>query len=353
MQQHPLPSADEMYSAFMRRDATYDGIFFTGVRSTGIFCLPSCPARKPLRRNVVFFPTARQAMFDGFRPCRRCRPTRRPGEAPPEVLSLVDELTENPGTRIRDFDLRRRGIDPVRIRRWFKRHHDMTFHAYQRALRLGPALQEIAKGRSVTESAFESGYESLSGFEDAVKRLTGDVPTAAQGATLISLLRIDTPLGPMIGGTTEDAVCLLEFTDRRMLETQLKRLRKHFSARFLPGMNSVGQRLKEELDRYFDGTLRNFSIPLTLPGSPFQKRVWEALQEVPYGETRSYGAQAKAMGQPQAVRAVARANGENRIAIIVPCHRIIGSDGSLTGYGGGVWRKQWLLEHEREHGQSG
>ena len=339
-----------MYDAFLERDASYDGIFFTGVLTTGIFCRPSCPARKPKRENVVFFRTAREAMFDGFRPCLRCRPTHHPAETPTDVARLLEELTSNPARRIRDRDLRARGLDPVQIRRWFNRHHDMTFHAYQRALRLGPALREIAEGRSVTESAFDSGYESLSGFEEAVRRLTGDAPRASRDGTVVSLLRIDTPLGPMIGGTTADAVCLLEFTDRRMLETQLKRLGRHVKATFVPGITEVGQLLREEMQLYFEGSLRRFTVPLTTPGTPFQVRVWSALQEVPYGETRSYAAQARAMGSPAAVRAVARANGENRIAIIIPCHRIIGSDGSLTGYGGGVWRKQWLLEHEREGG---
>jgi len=153
----------------------------------------------------------------------------------------------------------------------------------------------------------------------------------------------------MLAGTTADAVCLLEFTDRRMLETQLKRLRKHFKAAFIPGVTEVGRALEDELSRYFAGELREFTVPLTTPGTPFQEKVWSALRDVPYGQTRSYAAQARAIGNPEAVRAVARANGDNRIAIIIPCHRIIGSDGSLTGYGGGVWRKQWLLEHELDH----
>lgn len=349
MQHKELPPPNEMLDAFMRRDASYDGIFFTGVRTTGIFCLPSCPARKPQRQNVVFFRSVREALFDGFRPCKRCRPTRRPGETPVEVAALLEELAEDPGRRLRDHDLRERGLDPVRIRRWFKRNHQMTFQAYQRALRLGPALREIADGRSVTEAAFESGYESLSGFDEAVRRITGDAPSATRGSMVVSLMRIDTPLGPMLGGTTEEAVCLLEFTDRRMLETQLKRLRRHFKANFLPGINPIGRRLKEELEAYFAGDLRRFEVAVTMPGTPFQQQVWEALLTVPYGETRSYAQQAAAIGNPAAVRAVARANGENRIAIIIPCHRIIGSDGSLTGYGGGVWRKQWLLEHELEY----
>ena len=349
MQHRILPDKEEMYQAFVRRDASYDGIFFTGVRTTGIFCLPSCPARKPRAENVAYFSSAREAMFDGYRPCKRCRPTERPHQTPEEVRALLAEITTHPHRRLRDHDLRQRGVDPVRIRRWFKTNHDMTFHAYQRALRLGPSLRAIAEGKRITESAFESGYESLSGFDEAVRKLIGDAPSKARDTSVIELLRIDTPLGPMLAGTTEDKVCLLEFTDRRMLETQLKRLRKYFNARMLPGLSPTGTALREELDAYFHGDLKAFSVPLDLRGTPFQLRVWKALQEVPYAETRSYAAQARSIEAPAAVRAVARANGDNRIAIIVPCHRIVGSDGSLTGYGGGVWRKQWLLEHEREH----
>jgi AraC family transcriptional regulator of adaptative response/methylated-DNA-[protein]-cysteine methyltransferase len=151
----------------------------------------------------------------------------------------------------------------------------------------------------------------------------------------------------MLAAASERALCLLEFLDRRMLETQLRRLKMAFDAPIVPGMNAILEQTKTELDEYFAGERREFTVPLDVAGSTFHEGVWRELLTIPYGETRSYGEQSRRMGRPDAVRAVARANGDNRIAIIIPCHRVIGSDGKLTGYGGGLWRKRWLLDHEQ------
>jgi AraC family transcriptional regulator of adaptative response/methylated-DNA-[protein]-cysteine methyltransferase len=159
----------------------------------------------------------------------------------------------------------------------------------------------------------------------------------------------------MIAGATEDALFLLEFADRRMLETEIEQVRSRTGRLAMPGVNNIIRRIGEELEAYFAGELRDFTVPLAMPGSDFQRAVWEELRRIPYGETRSYGEQARRLGQPpEAVRAVARANGDNRIAIVIPCHRVIGADGRLTGYGGGLWRKRRLLDLEREvaHGSA-
>jgi len=150
----------------------------------------------------------------------------------------------------------------------------------------------------------------------------------------------------MLAGATAQGICLLEFVDRRMLETQVERLNKALQAEFVPGFNPHLDSLNIQLAEYFRGERREFELPLVLSGSAFQRQVWEGLQTIPYGSTRSYKEQAALIGRPEAVRAVARANGDNRIAILIPCHRVIGSDGSLTGYGGGLWRKQYLLDLE-------
>jgi AraC family transcriptional regulator of adaptative response/methylated-DNA-[protein]-cysteine methyltransferase len=150
----------------------------------------------------------------------------------------------------------------------------------------------------------------------------------------------------MLAAATDSALCLLEFTDRRMLETQLALVGSRLSAAVVPGSNPVLEQTRSELDEYFRGVRKRFEVPLRMIGSDFQVHAWEALREIPFGETRSYRQQAEAVGRPTAVRAIGRANGENRIAIVVPCHRVVGADGSLTGYGGGLWRKKWLLEHE-------
>lgn len=336
-----------MYRAVLERDTRYEGIFVLGVRTTGIFCRPGCPARTPLRRNVEFFPTPREALAHGYRPCLRCRPMAPRGETPAGVKALLEALDRDPALRLRDRDLRARGLDPVAVRRWFHRHHGMTFHAYQRARRLAVALDHLSRGAPVTHAAFDSGYDSVSGFQDAIKNLTGRSPARSRDATMVHLSQVTTPLGPMLLGATQEAVCLLEFTDRRMMETQLKRLERRLACVFVPGGNAVSRGLEEELAHYFAGGLQVFTTPLLTPGTPFQQAVWSGLRDIPYGETRSYGEQARALGSPAAVRAVARANGDNRIAIVIPCHRVVGSDGSLTGYGGGLERKRFLLELER------
>ena len=348
MNMQPMPSADEMYTALLARDASYDGIFFVGVRSTGIFCRPVCPARKPKRRNVDFYATARDALAHGFRPCKRCRPLQPNGETPEAIRRLLDEIETDPSRRLRDGDLRERGLEPATLRRWFKRHHDMTFHAYQRARRMANALGALAQGSAVTETAFDSGFDSMSGFQQALRRITGRSATASRDVLVVRLTRVLTPLGPMLMGTSDAAVLLLEFTDRRMLATQLQRLARRLGCVFVPGTTPVGRQMEEELGAYFAGTLRSFSTPLQPAGTEFQQRVWQVLRSIPYAQTRTYGEQARLLGQPSAVRAVARANGDNPIAIVVPCHRVIGADGKLTGYGGGLWRKRWLLHHERQ-----
>ncbi|HUG39421.1 MAG TPA: trifunctional transcriptional activator/DNA repair protein Ada/methylated-DNA--[protein]-cysteine S-methyltransferase [Longimicrobiales bacterium] len=348
-----LPSGSEMWRAFTARDGAYDGVFFTGVRSTGIFCRPTCPARKPLRENVEFFGTAADALFAGYRPCKRCRPLEPRGEAPAWLSGVLERIEREPARRVRDGDLRDAGLDPARVRRWFKAHHGMTFQAYQRARRLGRALGQLSLGDDIVQTAYRNGFESLSGFNDAIRRLAGESPGRVRETTVVHLTRIPTPLGPMLAGATDDALCLLEFAERRMLETQLRRVRRQLGAVLVPGETEITRRTAEELERYFAGTLRDFDLPLATAGTAFQEDVWAELRTIPYGETRSYGEQARRIGRAGAVRAVARANGDNRIAIIIPCHRVIGADGKLTGYGGGLWRKKRLLELERGEAQLG
>ncbi|MHB1680365.1 MAG: methylated-DNA--[protein]-cysteine S-methyltransferase [bacterium] len=164
---------------------------------------------------------------------------------------------------------------------------------------------------------------------------------------IIYITRILTPLGHMFAGATNDGICLLEFTDRRMLETQINRLTKLLNAEFIPCENKYFQELDAQLKEYFSGKRKKFTIPIVLSGSDFQVGAWKVLQEIPYGETRTYQEQAIAMNNAKAVRAVATANGDNRISIIIPCHRVIAKDGKLAGYGGGLWRKQYLLNLEK------
>jgi AraC family transcriptional regulator of adaptative response/methylated-DNA-[protein]-cysteine methyltransferase len=349
METMTLPSREEMVAAVMSRDTGYDGVFVTGVRTTGIFCRPSCPARKPFPEHMVFYPNAREALIGGFRPCLRCRPLEAAGETPEWLRPLLAEVEEEPTRRWRDQDLRRLQLNPDRVRRWFLARHAMTFQAYTRARRLGLALGRIREGEPVTTSALDHGYDSLSGFNDAFRRLFGSAPTRRGDLQPLAVRRLATPLGAMLAAGGDEGLSLLEFADRRMLETQITRLRSRLRVALVPGNHAVLDQVGRELSEYFAGTRRSFTVPLADPGTEFQRAVWARLREIPYGVTASYAEIARDLGRASSVRAVARANGDNRLAILIPCHRVIGSDGQLAGYGGGLWRKQRLLELERRN----
>lgn len=337
-----------MYQALVDKDSAYEGIFFAAVKTTGIFCRPTCTARKPKRENVTFFKTTKEAMLAGYRPCKVCHPLEKLGETPAYIQNLMEEFSHQPSLKLKEYDLRQRGIEPATIRRWFLKHHGITFHTYQRVLRINSAFKKIQNGASVTGAAFESGYESLSGFNDSFKSIFGASPSNSREKQVIDLTRLETPLGTMIACGTKSGICLLEFSERKMLETEFQQLAKKLNATIIQGENPHFDQLRTELAEYFEGKRKSFSVPLLTPGTDFQQRVWKELQQIPYAETRSYKQQAVALGKPDAVRAVANANGMNRIAIIIPCHRVVGSDGNLTGYAGGLYRKKWLLDFEKE-----
>jgi AraC family transcriptional regulator of adaptative response/methylated-DNA-[protein]-cysteine methyltransferase len=342
-----LPARRELLRAFNRRDESYEGVFVTAVRTTGIFCRPTCPARRPKPENVEFFATSRDALGAGYRPCKRCTPLSPAGHAPAWLAPLLDAVEREPTRRWRDGDLRRLGLSPSRIARWFKSHHGVTFHAYSRLRRLGGALGHIKKGETVTIAAGEAGYESLSAFNEAFLKFAGESPTRAGGRTVVHVTRIESPVGQLLLGATDTKLVLLEFVDRRLLPAQIARVARALQCVFAPGETPLLRKVRAQLDEYFSGRRRDFDLPLAMTGTPFQVSVWEALLEIPSGATRSYKEVAEAIGRPEAVRAVARANGDNRMAIVIPCHRVIGADGKLVGYGGGLWRKQRLLDLER------
>jgi AraC family transcriptional regulator of adaptative response/methylated-DNA-[protein]-cysteine methyltransferase len=341
-----LPPRSEMERAFLASDANYNGLFFTAVRTTGIFCLPACPARKPLPKNVEFFATVKDAVFAGYRPCKRCRPTE--SSAPDWVRSLLETVDQNGGARIRESSLREMGLEAARVRRYFLREFGMTFQAYCRARRLGQAFVSIRDGAPIDDAVFDSGFDSHSGFRTAFARLFGKPPGQIENGDCIRLAWIETPLGPMVGGASSEGICLLEFSDRRMLEAQFDRIRRRFAIPIVPGDSDLLQQLRAELAQYFAGDRRDFTLPLIYPGTEFEQRVWSELLAIPCGETRSYQDIARTLGQPGASRAVGRANGMNRIAILIPCHRVVNQNGELGGYGGGLWRKRILLELEKE-----
>jgi len=341
-----LPSIREMERAMNARDSSYDGVFYLAVRTTGIFCRPSCPARKPKIENVEFFARTEDAVFAGYRPCKRCRPLHVSGTPPEWIERLLERVDTNPGERIPDAEVRAMGIEPARVRRYFQEHFGMTFQAYCRGRRLGGALASIRDGGRIDDAVFDHGFESHSGFRDAFVRLFGATPGRSNASRCIRVSLEETRLGPMIYGVTDDAVCLVEFASRRMLERQIETLRRRFSAAVVPGESDLLAALRTQMLEYLAGERKRFDLPLSAPGSEFQERVWRALREIPYGETWSYEMLAKRVGTPGAVRAVGTANGANRIAIVIPCHRVVRKNGETGGYGGGRWRKVALLDLE-------
>ena len=333
-----------MYRAVAESDGAFDGVFLVAVKTTKIFCRPSCPARTPLMKNVEFFAEPREAVYAGYRPCKRCKPLEGAKETPAWVTKALALATGD--ERLTEYGLRKQGIPPERLRRWFQRHHGMTFHSYQRGLRLGKAMQEIKNGKSVTEASAFSGWDSPSGFRDAFQKAFGVSPSKAGGPHFL-VGRIETPLGAMLVVSDDDRLYLLEFSDRRMIATQMQVLQKRYGCSLSPGTTKVAEETERQLNEYFAGTRQQFDLPVDAKGTDFQQAVWKRLQEIPYGKTMSYGDLASELGAENAQRAVGKANGDNRIAIVVPCHRVVRSDGTLCGYGGGLWRKQRLLELEQ------
>lgn len=340
-------SRAEMERAWSARDADYDGLFFIAVKTTGIFCRPSCPSQ-PKRQNVEFFQKAGQAVAAGYRPCKRCRPELVTGAPPPWIAGVMERVLAEPGLRIKAADLRAMGISPERIRRWFQAHYGMTFAAWCRGIRLSQAFTQIRSGKPLDDVILGNGFESHSGFREAFARAFDRPPgRSRQGRCLVAEL-LETPLGPMLAAASDEGICLLEFADRRGLEASYAGMRTRFALPVVPGRNEKLEQLETELQEYFSGRRTAFDVPVVLRGTPFQEKVWRTLQELPFGKTVSYHEMARRIGRPTAHRAVARANGTNRVCVLVPCHRVIAKDGKLSGYGGGVWRKQALLDHERE-----
>ena len=344
-----LPSTRTMYQALARRDSNYEGVFFTCVKTTGIFCRPTCRAKRPKPENVEFFPTINEALHGGYRPCRLCRPMDSTKPVPPLVEKLRRAVEAAADGRVTDKDLATMGVDPSTARRQFKSYHGLTFHAYQRARRMGLALRDVKAGRPVIDVQLARGYESTSGFREAFTRIFGQPPRQAQAGACLLAQRIETPLGTMLAIADEAGLRLLEFADRRGLERELTMLRRRLKSAIVPGSNATLEKTRVQLGRYFAGESLTFDLPLAPVGSAFQLRVWAELGKISPGRTRSYSGMADKLGVPRARRAIGRANGSNMLALVIPCHRVIRADGTLCGYAGGLWRKQRLLEHERKH----
>ncbi|SDE42465.1 AraC family transcriptional regulator, regulatory protein of adaptative response / methylated-DNA-[protein]-cysteine methyltransferase [Paracoccus isoporae] len=340
-------SEDRLYAALSNRDPAYEGRAFVGVTSTGIFCRLTCPARKPKPQNCRWFTSANAAQAAGFRPCKRCHPAGATAEGDADVTRLRAAIEADPARRWSEADVAEMGMDPSTIRRAFRRHFGMTFLQMAREARLREGARRMAGGDAVIEAQLDAGFDSASGFRQAFARLFGHPPAAMRGGGGLVADWIDTPLGGMIAVADDAALHLLEFTDRKALKGQLAKLSKDAGGRIGLGQSEMTRETARQLAGFFAGDRARFDLTLSPHGTTFQRRVWDALIRIPAGETRSYAEVAQAIGQPTATRAVARANATNGIAIVIPCHRVIGADGSLTGYAGGLWRKEKLIAVER------
>lgn len=340
------PSDDLLYDALVARDASYEGFAWAAVKTTGIFCRLTCPARKPKRENTSFFETIAECLEAGFRPCSRCRPMLKLGEADPMVTRLLTALDSEPFRRWSEDDVVSLGIDPSTARRAFKRQFGMSFLEIARLRRMGKAAETLKEGASVLDAQLDAGYESGSGFRSAVTKLFGAAPANLRNKVLLRADWIETPIGPMMAIADQHCLHLLEFAERKALPAEIKKLQKFTGSGIVMGRHPPIDQIEAELKAYFAGEDRGSRRGLPDTDRHFNGRSGRHCGQSRPGCPRPMGRLPR-NSTSSSTRAVAGANGANQIAIVIPCHRLIGADGSLTGYGGGLWRKRWLLEHER------
>lgn len=319
---------DQYYHMLIEKNSHYEGLFYVGVKTTGVFCRPTCPAKKPKKENCQFFDHAQEAVLAGFRPCKRCQPLNTPSTLSPAVKKLVEAIEEDPHRKWTDRDFDQLSMSTNTARRQFKKYFGMTFIEYSRARRLGLAFNHIRNGKPLIETQLETGFDSSNGFRDAFSCFMGVVPKKNASIMLLTMAWIETPLGPMTVIADDEGIYLLEFVDRRGLEKEIEGLRKKLNAAITPGNNLMIDSIRQELKAYFIGDLREFKTPIINSfGTLFQQKVWAELRKIPIGTTISYKELASRVGNPDAFRAVARANGANQLSLIVPCHRVINSNG--------------------------
>ncbi len=333
---------DQAWAAFSRRDRASDGQFVGAVRTTGIYCKPSCPARHPKREHVLFLADGAAARAAGFRACLRCRPDEvaRDGEAVAKAVSIITASDPAPSLSALAAEV---GYAPSHFQRLFTRHVGVSPAAYARGLRAKRAETQLTASNSVTEAIYDAGFAAPSRFyADAAPRL-GMTPSAwrdgGRGETIRFVL-LDTPLGRLLVAATARGLCRLTFD-----EDEAALVSRFPKATIIPDDGSMTA-MVESVGRTLAQPGAAIDLPLDVRGTAFQERVWAELRKIPAGETRSYADIAAAVGAPGATRAVGTANGANPICVLVPCHRVVRSDGSLGGYAGGLDRKRALLAAE-------
>lgn len=346
---------EQYWQAVVERDSSANGTFFVAVRSTGIYCKPLCPSRRPKRENVSFYTSPEEAEQAGYRACKRCRP-RETAQADPQVeiaQRICRYIEQHLEGSISLADLSDQfNISPFHLQRIFKRVMGISPRQYAEAYRLDQFKTQLKERESVTEALYEVGYSSSSRLYERAPGQLGMTPTTYQrgGAGMhISYTIVDSPLGRLLVAATGKGVCSVCIGDADAL------LEKAFQKEY--PMADISHDVDgtplhnwiETLVRHLNGQQPHLDLPLDVQATAFQRRVWQALQAIPYGETRSYSQIARTIGQPTAARAVANACATNPVAIAIPCHRIVREDGNMGGYRWGEARKQQLLEKEAEH----
>ena len=349
MKPTPIMDDDACWQAVVDRDRTQDGKFVTAVRTTGIYCRPSCAARTPHRENVTFYRTPAEAEAAGYRACKRCSPNTQAFEADlaEQICRYVDAHLDQ------RLSLDELGsvvvISPQHLQRMFKRTLGISPREYIAARRLDHLKMRLKAGDTVTEAMYDAGFSSSSRlYENAPEKL-GMTPADYRGGARGLNIRYavaESSLGYVLAASTEKGICAVMLDDEP--DTLVEKLHAEF-----PGahIKADGDSLREPLAGvlgYIEGQEPHIELPLDIRGTAFQQRVWQALQEIPSGETRTYSQIAEAMGQPAATRAVASAIAHNHIAVVIPCHRVIRQDGTMGGYKWGMARKEALLQREHE-----
>ncbi len=308
-----------LYDALVKKDESYVGKYYVAVKTTGVYCNMNCPCKKPLYENTLFFSSVKECLIRGYRECKRCRPISLLNKNLEEIDQneiVAKYITWLEGEKFPDKSYKQHPIGSAEelnlIKSVFEKSTGISLGKYIRVKRVGYILNNDEK--SVRNR--------------------------------ISFDYVDSPLGEMIACYSEKGLILLEFIDRKSLETELAKIRKILKGYFVHNTPEQHKILSKQITEYFNSQRKEFSIELDFIGTEFQKQVWKKLANIPYGEVVSYSYQAGQLGRPNAVRAIANANGKNMISIIIPCHRVIASNGKLTGYGGGIGRKKWLLDLE-------
>lgn len=347
MQLQAAGNTNQKWSLVLARDARADGRFVYAVRSTGVFCRPSCPSRRPRRENVEFFDSPAKAQQAGYRACQRCSPLQRNPQAQ-KIEAACRYIDENLDITLSLTAISRHvAISPFHFQRLFKRILGISPRQYQQARRAGKFRQALLSEGRVTDAIYEAGYSSSSRAYESIPAQLGMTPSAfrrkGEGVSIRYAI-LTTELGKLLIATTERGVCAVRFGESDA--ALLRELKHEFGAAEIQRDDEGLKQLTTQVQQLLDGSAAALNIPIDIQGTAFQQLVWETLRKIPAGETRTYAEVAASIGRPKAVRAVANACASNPVAVVVPCHRVVHKSGRLAGYRWGLKRKEMLLEKE-------